>query len=109
MQYIAQVRVGSEDIIGKGYWLCEVVGCEVGSNQILPLAQQLWSQDAPDFKSDNDQNRRLVGRVRQSTIGSGTPLVIKKWGNSLTPCMLCFTPDRVIIYALYIKDGNWSK
>ena len=71
MQYLADVRDGSEDIIGKGYWLCEVVGCEVGSNEITPLAQELWSQDAPDFKSDNDKILSLVERVRQSTGGRG--------------------------------------
>jgi len=64
MQYLADVRDGSEDTIGKGYWLCEVVGCEVGSNEITPLAQELWSQDAPDFKSDNDQILSMVERVR---------------------------------------------
>ncbi len=44
MEYLANVRDASEKTIGKGYWMCDVVGCEVGSNEIIPLAQELWSQ-----------------------------------------------------------------
>ena len=69
MQYLTQVRDGSEGTIGKGYWLCEVVGCEVGSNEITPLAQQLWSQDAPDFKSDNvAHHQRCRGPQRTTSL-----------------------------------------
>ena len=25
--------------------MCDVVGCEVGANEITPLAQELWSQN----------------------------------------------------------------
>ncbi len=71
MEYLAEVRDGSEGTIGKGYWLCEVVGCEVGSNEITPLAQELWSQNAPDFKSENDQILSVVQKVRQATKGQG--------------------------------------
>jgi len=71
MEYLAEVRDGSEGTIGKGYWLCEVVGCEVGSNEITPLAQELWSQNAPDFKSENDQILSVVEKVRQATRGRG--------------------------------------
>jgi len=67
MEYLAQVRDGSEGGICKGYWLCEVVGCEVGSNEITPLAQELWSQNAPDFKSENDQILSVVQKVRNAT------------------------------------------
>lgn len=67
MQYLATVRDASEKTIGKGYWMCDVVGCEVGSNEITPLAQELWSQNAPDFTSENEQILSLVKRVRQAT------------------------------------------
>ena len=67
MQYLARVRDSSEKTIVNGYWMCDVVGCEVGSNEITPLAQELWSQNAPDFKSENDQILSLVERVRQAT------------------------------------------
>lgn len=67
MQYLARVRDASEKTIGKGYWLCDVVGCEVGSNEIIPLIQELWSQNAPDFTSENEQILSLVKRVREAT------------------------------------------
>jgi hypothetical protein len=67
MQYLAKVRDASEKTIGKGYWMCDVVGCEVGSNEITPLTQELWSQNAPDFISENEQILSLVKRVRQAT------------------------------------------
>lgn len=67
MQYLATIRDASEKKIGKGYWMCDVVGCEVGSNEITPLTQDLWSQDAPDFISENKQVLSLVERVRQAT------------------------------------------
>lgn len=67
MQYLANIRDASEKTIGKGYWMCDVVGCEVGSNEIIPLAQELWSQNAPEFTSENEQILSLVKRVRRAT------------------------------------------
>jgi hypothetical protein len=80
MQYLAQVHDGSEKSVGNGYWLCEVVGCEVGSNEITPLAQQLWSQEAPDFISENEQILSLVKRVREATEKRGV-LVYDRGGD----------------------------
>ena len=91
MQYLAEVRDGSEESIGKGYWLCEVVGCEVGSNQIIPLAQQLWSQNAPNFKSDNDEVLCLVEQVRQSTDGRG--IIVYDRGSDRRRLLVPWTQD----------------
>ena len=67
MQYLADVRDASEKTISKGYWMCDVVGCDVGSNEITPLVQELWSQNAPDFISENNQVLSLVERARKAT------------------------------------------
>ena len=96
MQYLAEVRDGSEDTIGKGYWICEVVGCEVGSNQITPLAQELWSQDAPDFKSDNDQILSLVKRIRQGTGGRG--IIVYDRGSDRRRLLVPWTQDDTCRY-----------
>ena len=71
MEYLATVRDGSEKVIGRGYWLCPVVGAEVGSAEITPLAQRLWSQEAPDFVSENQEVLSLVHQVLQATEGRG--------------------------------------
>jgi hypothetical protein len=96
MQYLAEVRDGSEDTIGNGYWLCEVVGSEVGSNEIIPLAQELWSQNAPDFKSDNDQILSLVKRVRQSTGGRG--IIVYDRGSDRRRLLVPWTQDNSCRY-----------
>lgn len=71
MEYLATIRDGSEKELGLGYWLCEVVGAEVGSAQIVPLAQSLWSQEAEDFVSENEEVLRQIRRVRAATGGRG--------------------------------------
>ncbi len=54
MEYLAKVRDGSEGgQIVNGYWTTQVIGAHLGENEVLPLYQELYSQEAPDFKSEN--------------------------------------------------------
>ena len=69
MEYLAQIRDASEKSMGRGYWLCKVVGCEVDSPEITPLAQVLWSQDAPDHMSENTEILKIVEQVHIPVIG----------------------------------------
>ena len=80
MEYLADVRDGSEQVLGRGYWIGEVVGTEVDSNRIVPLAQKLWSQEAEDFVSENDEVLGLVNQVRRATEGKGV-LVLDRGGD----------------------------
>jgi len=80
MEYLAEVHDGSEKEIGNGYWLCEVVGAEVGGCEVTPLAQSLWSQKAPDFVSENEEILKLVRRVYEATDGKGI-FVIDRGGD----------------------------
>ena len=80
MEYLATVRDASEKTIGKGYWMCDVVGCEVGSHEITPLVQELWSQNAPGFISENEQILSLIERVRRATNHRGV-LVYDRGGD----------------------------
>ncbi len=96
MEYLAEVRDGSEGTIGKGYWLCEVVGCEVGANEITPLAQELWSQNAPDFKSENDQILSVVQKVRQATKGQG--IIMFDRGGDRRELLIPWTKDSTCRY-----------
>ena len=98
MQYLAKVRDGSQDTIGNGYSLCEVIGCEVGSNEITPLAQELWSPKAPDYLSDNDQILSLVDRVRKSTNGNG--IIVYDRGGDRRRMLVPWTRDNTCRYLI---------
>lgn len=63
MEYLATVRDGSAHDLGLGYWTLHIVGCEVDSEGIVPLYQRLWSADAPDFTSENDEILRGIDAV----------------------------------------------
>lgn len=64
MEYLATVRDGSEGgELVNGYWTTQVVGAELDKNEILPLYHELYSQDAPDFKSENIQIIKAIDMV----------------------------------------------
>jgi hypothetical protein len=63
MEHLATVRDGSEHDLALGYWTLHIIGCEVGSNGMVPLYQRLWSADAPDFTSENDEILRGIDAV----------------------------------------------
>ena len=63
MEYLARVRDGSAGKLANGYWLCQVVGVECGGQQIVPLVNHLWSQQAPDFRSENAEIISCVSSV----------------------------------------------
>ena len=73
MQYLAPVRDGSEGRIQDGYWCCQVVGARCGSAQVLPLYQELYSQKAPDFVSENDEILKAIRRVSGAPRGGAGP------------------------------------
>jgi len=64
MEYLARVRDGSTHDFANGYWTLHVMGAEVGSQQMVPLYQRLWSADAPNFESENVEILRAVDAVR---------------------------------------------
>lgn len=63
MQYQAGVWDGSRGTTGTGYHLCCIVGAQVNSHEIVPLVNNLWSQKAPDFDSENAHILRAVDQV----------------------------------------------
>jgi len=64
MEFLAPVRDGSEQELGPGYWTLHVIGAQVGSQQMTPLYQRLWSAQAPDFVSENEEILNAVDAVR---------------------------------------------
>lgn len=71
MEYLAQVRDGSDKVLGVGYWVNTVVGVEVGSSRITPLVHKLYSQKAKDFVSENREIIDSVRKVYKATEGRG--------------------------------------
>lgn len=63
MQYLAKVWDGSEGHVAEGYWVCSVVGAEVERNGIVAMYQCLYSAEAPDFISENDELLRCVDTI----------------------------------------------
>lgn len=71
MEYLSTVRDGSEHELGKGYWTVHIVGAELDSNRIVPLYQRLWSCEAPDFVSENEEILRGVDAVMRHVGNNG--------------------------------------
>ena len=71
MEYLAPVRDGSTGELHPGYWLCDVTAAEIKSSEIVPLYQKLYSAEAQDFRSENDEILAAVDLVRTHTQGRG--------------------------------------
>lgn len=71
MEYLARVRDGSDGRIRDGYWCCQVVAARRSSAQVLPLYQELYSQKAPDFDSENDEILKAIETVSERSGGRG--------------------------------------
>lgn len=71
MEHLAVVRDGSAGTRGPGYWAMAVVAAERRSARIVPLYQELYSQEAPDFDSENRQILRAIDKVAQATAERG--------------------------------------
>lgn len=73
MEYLARVRDGSEGgEIVNGYWTTQVIGAKPGNHDVLPLYQELYSQNAPDFISENTQIIKAIDRVGEAGQNRGT-------------------------------------
>jgi hypothetical protein len=71
MEHLARVRDGSEGELSDGYWLCDVLGADVGGDRLVPLYGELYSQLAPDFESENTQILKAIEVVSSATKGRG--------------------------------------
>jgi len=71
MEHLGKVRDGSTGEIRDGYWTCNVVACEEGKKRVVPLYQRLYSAEAPEFESENEEILRAVDAVRRWTNGRG--------------------------------------
>lgn len=71
MEHLAKVRDGSEGELSQGYWCLEVVAARRASAEVIPLFQELYSQEAPDFVSENDEILAAIERVSKALNNRG--------------------------------------
>ena len=67
MEYLATVHDGSEGTLTNGYWTCSVIGAEGGERVLTPLYSRLYSQEDPDFRSENAEVRKAISSVSKHT------------------------------------------
>ena len=63
MENLAKVRDGSKKEIGDGYWLCKVIAADISGEKIIPLYNELYSQESKDFRSENHQMLKAIDTV----------------------------------------------
>jgi hypothetical protein len=71
MPYLAKVRDGSTGELVNGYWTCFITACESKKRRMIPLHLSLWSAEAPDFKSENQEILNAVDTVRAAAKDRG--------------------------------------
>lgn len=71
MEYMTHVHDGSENKVGRGYWSIQIVGAEVEEVEITPLYGELYSHEAPGFKSENKEILRGIESVQRHTKKKG--------------------------------------
>lgn len=69
MPFLAKVWDGSKGRVGDkfGYSGCMAVACESGARKMSPLVFRLWSSEAPDFKSENDEVEAVIDAISAKT------------------------------------------
>jgi hypothetical protein len=63
MECLCKIHDGSEHEIGEGYWLAKAVAADIEHKKVIPLYLEAYSQEAQDFKSENEQLFKVIDRV----------------------------------------------
>jgi hypothetical protein len=71
MPHLATVRDGSTGQLVSGSWACVALACEPENRRVLPLLQELWSAEAPDFVSENAQLLGMIDTLANATARRG--------------------------------------
>jgi len=67
MDYLAGVWDGSEGKPARGYWMTQVSAANVKDETIIPMYQELYSQEADGFESENEQILKAVRLINEET------------------------------------------
>jgi hypothetical protein len=66
MECLRKIHDGSEHEIGDGYWLAKAVAADIEHKKVIPLYLEAYSQEAQDFKSENNQLFKVIDTVGAS-------------------------------------------
>jgi len=72
MECLCKIHDGSAHEIGDGYWLAKAVAADIEHKKVVPLYLEAYSQEAKDFKSENDQLFKLIDAVGTHIGDKGT-------------------------------------
>jgi len=97
MEYLARVHDGSEQGVGTGYWLLQVIAAEAGKPLVLPLYNRLYSQQSPDFRSENEEIHRAMEMVSSWTQGRGVWVMDRGGDRDKLLCPLIKNKHRFLV------------
>jgi hypothetical protein len=98
MEYLTEVRDGSQKSIGNGYWLCQAIGVNQASGKIIPLVNRLYSSTAPDFISENDHILEITENIFKFTNHQG--IIVMDRGGDRVKLLSPWTRNEEIDYII---------
>lgn len=107
MPYLAKIRDGSEKELGNGYWACAAIACERASHRLVPLHLRLWSQNAPDFTSENDEILAVIHAIRAEAGTRGIYMLDRGGDRGILLDTLLDNPLRFIIRLVGDRHLVW--
>ncbi len=93
MECLCKIHDGSAHEIGDGYWLAKAVAADIEHKKVIPLYLEAYSQEAKDFKSENDQLFKVIDAVG-AAIGTKGIYAIDRGG------------DRGKLYDKFLEKGK---
>lgn len=98
MEYLARVRDGSsKGEIVNGYWTNQVIATEIDSREVIPLYSDLYSQNAPEFKSENNEIIKAIDLVSSAVENRGIWVIDRGGGRDVLYNNLLSSSRRFII------------
>jgi len=96
MEGLCKVWDGSEGTVGTGYWLVQVEAHQP-TGQRFPLWLQAWSQETPEFVSENRELLEVITTVGEATGWQGIWVVDRGGDREVLLRAWAKTPMRYII------------
>ena len=96
MECLCKIHDGSEHEIGEGYWLAKAVAADIEHKKVIPLYLEAYSQEAQEFKSENEQLFKVIDRI-SAHMGNKGIYAIDRGG------------DRGKIYEKFLEKGKGKR